>query len=99
MLCIKQGATLHGLVSQMAIAVIAAHAIYEKHGAELVLTSGDDGNHQFGSAHYDGRALDLRTRNLEYPVERIAAELRAALGSSFQVLVESDHIHLAYRPL
>lgn len=101
MLSIKDGVTLLGLQPQMLVALMAAHAIYEKRGRELVITAGNDGKHAETSLHYAGCALDFRTNNLASPQSdgiAIAAELTKALGRDFQVLFEGDHIHCAYRP-
>lgn len=101
MLSIKPGATLLGLQPQMVVAVISLHAIYQKRGAELVITAGNDGQHAETSEHYGGRALDFRTNNLPVPSSdgiAIADELSRALGRDYHVLFEGDHIHVAYRP-
>lgn len=65
---------------------------------EAVVTSARDHKHTRGSAHYCGRALDLRTRDL--PRDRIGPlveALRRALGEFWTVMDESDHLHLQYR--
>jgi len=65
-------------------------------GYEMTITSGCDGEHKANSAHYKGRAFDLRTR--DFPegssVKTWSRRIQAALGSNYFVLVESDHIHL-----
>lgn len=101
MISLKDGATLLGLQPQMLVALMAAHAIYEKRGVELVITAGNDGKHSENSLHYAGCALDLRVSNLPTPhVDGgfIAAELGRHLGRDFQVLFEGDHIHVSWRP-
>ena len=101
MISIKNGATLLGLQPQMLVALMAAHAIYEKRGVELVITAGNDGKHSETSEHYGGRALDLRTNNLPNGAAdamEITDALMKALGRDFQVLFEGDHIHCAWRP-
>lgn len=101
MIAIKAGVTLLGLQPQMVIALMAVHAIYEKRGATLVITAGNDGRHSETSEHYGGRALDFRTNNLPDPPKDgvdIAGELANALGRDYQVLFEGDHLHVAYKP-
>lgn len=98
MLKIKPGASLLGLAPQMIVALIAAESAYKRRGADLVITSGSDGHHSLTSLHYAGHAIDLRTRNLK-PGEAgdIARELKEALGEHFDVVLESDHLHLEYQ--
>jgi len=98
---IKPGAVwspLAGLHIEMRRALIAAETVFKAHGVELVVTSGLDGEHSAGSYHYYGLAVDLRTRQIPTvaEVQQIAQELRAALGSPYDVVVEGDHLHLEY---
>ena len=70
-------------------------AVFRKFGVEAVITSGRDGKHKDGSFHYKGQAFDLRTWHL---IEQVAFRLRQYLGHDFDVIVESDHIHVEYDP-
>lgn len=101
MLKLKPGVTLGSLQPQIAVALMAAERLYERRGTELVVTSGDDGNHSSTSLHYAGAAVDLRVRTLPDPDRdgrEIARELSEALGRDYDVLFEGDHIHLEYQP-
>lgn len=69
---------------------------------EAVVTSGVEGRHKSGSKHYDGYAIDLRTREFEggsmgEVCRSFSERLQAELGNDYFVLQESDHIHLDYR--
>ena len=65
----------------------------------LVITSVTDGKHGKGSRHYIGHAIDIRTRNMTRPTPKeCVKELKTALGSDFDVVLEKDHIHLEYDP-
>ena len=66
-------------------------AIFQKFGVEAVITSGRDGKHMTGSKHYEGKAFDLRTWHV---IEELGKRLRAYLGKYYDVVVESDHIHI-----
>ena len=48
------------------------------------------------SLHYDDNAIDLR----KSPVNsnNIVEALKKALGISYNIVLESDHIHLEYDP-
>ena len=70
-------------------------AIFQKFGVEAVITSGRDGKHMTGSKHYEGKAFDLRTWHV---IDAIAKQLRAYLGKDYDVVVESDHIHVEVNP-
>jgi len=66
------------------------------------------------SLHYAGQAVDIRTKNLadvfshlsptrqaERAVSAIAEivkKLNASLGIDYDVILESDHIHIEYQP-
>lgn len=70
-----------------------------------IITSGTDGEHMEGSLHYVGLAVDLRTRDLT-PVEvaKLAVALRkrlnggATVDTPYNVVVETQHIHVEYDP-
>jgi len=107
MINIKTGVTLLGMVPQMMLSVRVLEALYEKRGATLVITAGNDGKHTRASEHYGGRAVDLRTFNLSPVVltsqqiaKEIVAEAKIALGPDFFVQFETnpDHIHVHYEP-
>ncbi len=79
--------------------------VFQRHaGRDCICTAGRDGKHHGdsyigGSDHYDGRALDLRTRDMNArQIQRTANDLKAELGDDWFVLVEASHIHIAYDP-
>lgn len=84
----------------------AADRIWHAYGQELVITAGrevvdDTGKfiHSPGSLHAFGRAVDLRTNYFdEYDKSAVARELATALGTDFDVVIESTHIHCEYDP-
>jgi hypothetical protein len=78
-------------------------------GSECVVTSAKDGKHSAKSAHYAGKAMDLRINNLgwtpgtvgfRFGVDLFAQKLARALvescGPEWYVVLEKDHIHLEY---
>lgn len=65
---------------------------------DAVVTYTTNGAHKPDSYHYDGDAIDLRTRDLSAEDRRKAVEaLRQELGSDYRVIDEGDHIHIEYR--
>ena len=94
---IKNGVDLRGLTPQMAIAYIIACRCYGQY--DCVITSASDGKHGPNSLHYNGQALDLRTRHINgQGLQLVVDKLKEALGSQFDVVLESDHIHVEFDP-
>lgn len=96
---LKPGVKLANLSPQIVLALTVADQLYRERGISLVVTSVSDSKHGAGSLHYSGQAADLRTRTV--PVKQRQA-LRDAiarmLGAEFDVVLESDHIHIEYDP-
>lgn len=95
---LKDGVKLEGVQWQMFKAAIVAEAVFAKYGSELVITSACDGKHSRNSLHYKGLALDLRTWHVSGREQQVATELQRALGDEYDVVAESDHIHLEWDP-
>lgn len=94
---LKPGVRILGLRAEIVIAMQIAESIAVRHGRELVVTSGIDGSHSRGSAHYKGDAFDMRIRFFTTP-QAVRDDLAAALGADFDVVLETDHIHVEYDP-
>lgn len=94
---IKQGVRVRGLSNEILLAIIIAQSVYSETEPSLTITSLTDGRHGIGSLHHSGDAVDLR---LPMPVTRdqIVSQLRNALGANYDVVLESDHIHVEYDP-
>lgn len=96
---LKPGVNLAGIQPQMTIALQVADEVYTAHGHVLTVTSANDSQHMVGSLHYSGFAVDLRTKDLPAAeIPEIAQEIRSRLGAQFDVILESDHIHVEYDP-
>lgn len=88
-----------GLNIRMRPALIHAEVIAKRHGQELIITCGMEGCHSAGSLHYYGYAFDMRSRFWgKEEIQEVAQEIRTALGKDYDVVVESDHIHIEYDP-
>lgn len=97
----KPNVILYGLSGIMRPVLIEAERIYKDHGHfdGVIVTSGLDGVHSAGSLHYYGLALDFGIHPFTSPiVDRIVVDLRLALGNSYDVVLEKDHIHVEYDP-
>ena len=62
---------------------------------ELVITSTYEGNHSPSSLHYCDEAVDIR---LWGKARKCRDEIKRQLGHDYDVIVESDHIHIEYDP-
>lgn len=94
---IKSGVILAGIQIQMNPVLIEGEKLWKEHGEELVITAGLDGVHANRSLHYPGYALDFRTRYFaKNQHQLIANKLKDQLGSEFDVIVHSTHIHVEW---
>lgn len=100
MIRLKEGVSLRKLTPQGCLLAVVMDQTYQANGVPVcVITSGDDGAHKRQSKHYEGKALDFRTRDFTAAkADKIRAEAQAALGPDFDIIVESDHIHAEYDP-
>lgn len=95
----KEGVTVSGVWPLLFDAIIITADVYALHGKELVVTSISDGTHSVNSFHYKGRAFDCRTRYFTKDEQKdVVSDLKSALGDDFDVVLESDHIHVEYDP-
>jgi len=82
--------------------MIGADNLYLSYGVKggVVITSVTDGKHKEGSRHYTGDAIDIRIWNLPEDVSYLQAssDLRSLLDDDYDVVLESDHIHVEWDP-
>ncbi len=86
---------------QSAIIMAACHNARVQLGfpGDTYVTSMNDSVHMRGSFHYLDRAVDFRTRDLTPDqIKRWAAVSQERLGRDYQVLVETDHMHVEHDP-
>jgi len=96
---LKSSVDLRGLQPQMALAYTIAATCYAKHGYTCTITSASDSRHGPNSLHYCGKALDIRTRDVrEQARPLLRDEIKEALGPQFDVVLESDHLHVEFDP-
>lgn len=63
----------------------------------FVVTSAHDGRHSSGTLHDDGLAIDLRVWEFTEAERRaVCEEMADRLGDSYDVVDETDHIHVEY---
>ena len=72
-----------------------ASIVWGNENEELVITSTYEGTHSEGSLHYANLAVDIQRGK-----ERMFAynEIKRWLGIDYDIVLESDHIHIEYDP-
>lgn len=99
MAAIKEGAKVGGLRPEILLAYIIAETVYRQEGFECILTEGTGSKHGRGSLHYVGLAIDLRTRMISGAKQLpLAQTLADKLGDEYDVVLETDHIHIEFQP-
>jgi len=102
MIRFKHGCKINGLATEIVATYPVIEAAYGEQTA--VITHALDGKHGWGSLHYIGHAIDLRTRHLEDGgAKRIVTLLKEWLTDEFDVVLEdegleNEHIHLEFQP-
>lgn len=98
---LKTGIRVAGIRPEILLALIIAERIFhtEVPAVEMVVTDITGDNHGRASLHYVGLAVDLRIRGISKETILIIVErLQAALGENYDVVLESDHIHIEFQP-
>lgn len=86
-----------GISTALLFGIIVAGEVFREEGVDYVLTSLKDGVHSFKSLHYRGDAADIRIWGLKDSV-KTAEKIRQRLNKHYDVIAESDHIHLEFQP-
>jgi len=99
---LKKGVTLNGVQPEIVLAILLVRDVLEGMKYDLTVTSLTDGLdwRKSSSLHLAGLAFDVRIWDFTEPEElqHVAATFRSALGDEFDVVVESDHIHVEFDP-
>jgi len=92
---LKPGVKFDGVQAPILYALWVAEEVM----GEATVTSLLDGQHSPHSKHYQGLAVDLRTRHLPRErIEKVASELRSRLGDDYDVVIEKTHLHVEFDP-
>jgi len=98
---LKVGVKLLGLRPETLVAIIVVGQVFRDHGRTFTITSVCDSKHGEGSLHFKGCAFDCRTTSggiSQEEAQKIRDVVRSALGPEFDVVLESDHIHVEFDP-
>lgn len=87
---VKEDVTLDGLKPGIRTALPLMEKVFEGNDVVMVVTSTtDDVEGRVGTAHTEGRAVDLRAHQINpYLLAFMRDQLRKALGLSYKVVVE-----------
>lgn len=99
---IKNGVRIRKLCPELLLLLLVAESlrreVYDNKG--ITITSVSEGKHSRGSLHYDGKAVDIRSRDMAEPAGfvELLKDALGGLGSDYDVVLEKDHIHCEYQP-
>ena len=96
----KKGAKINGMKPEMVLGVMVIETVLETYGLsryDFVITSGTDGKHKKRSKHRTGYAVDVRIWAKILWLD-VCEDLRKTLTDEFDVVLESDHIHVEFDP-
>lgn len=95
---VKSGATVSVRPEIISARNIIA-GIWRQYGYTLTVTSGTDSVHSSNSLHYQGLAEDYRTSGIPTTtLNSMLVQVRLKLGNRYDVILESDHLHVEYDP-
>ena len=99
---LKLGVDIRGISPECVLGILVAAQVFEERGVPFVVTSVKDSKHMSKSLHYLGRAFDCRLPSRYTRAEAtdglIRDDLKSALGPQFDVILESDHLHVEHDP-
>lgn len=88
---------IQGISTELLFALLVSDQVYQETGQELVITSLNDGKHSVTSLHYSGNAADIRIYRDGKDQQR-RDMIKERLGIDYDVILESNHIHIEYQP-
>ena len=95
----KSSVRMDVLTPQMVLGAMMVQIALQKEDIEMIITSISDGTHSKNSLHYVGNAIDIRTRHVpSWKHSDMVSAIKGGLGQHFDVVLESDHIHIEYDP-
>jgi len=89
---------------EILLGLIILQKVFDTAQAELIITEVTGGKHSLNSLHYNGQAMDFRSKHLtERTCEVILSNSKIALGENFDFILEgagtdNAHFHLEYDP-
>lgn len=95
----KEGIKISGIDYMLLRAILIISDLFSELSITLTITSVMDGVHKSNSLHYEGNAIDIRSFSIPIKFRKdIAKWISNKLGVHYDVIDESDHIHIEYDP-
>jgi hypothetical protein len=95
---IKHNVRFHSDAQAMAVAHVTVTDVFREVGCKCRLTGGIE-EHEPPSRHVYGGAFDYGIRDISEPDQYLITRLiQERLGPAFDVVLESNHIHVEYDP-
>ena len=99
MISLKPGVRVFGLRPELLLAIQVAHSVFLDNAERgMRITSIIDGKHSVGSLHYAGLAVDIGITGINPDFGTIKAGIADALGADYDVILETDHLHIEFQP-
>ena len=95
---IKLGVDISRLNRGIRRSLSTIEKVYRQMGDEAVITSTFEGNHSPSSLHYCNDAVDIRLPHKLESLGKLLGVLQENLGADYDVVGESNHIHIEYDP-
>ncbi len=86
-----------GIRPELLLALVVADTLYQKKDEIMTVYHLMDGKHMRASLHYTGGAGDISVPQLSNPLAMVT-DLRDSLGSDYDVVYETTHIHIEFQP-
>ncbi|AYQ58123.1 hypothetical protein [Microviridae sp.] len=96
---IKESVKIEGISAELVLIIGICEKIYHKINPkyEITITSVTDGKHSRNSLHYVGKALDIRTYDMNKDEKNMfITEVKTVLYNWVDIIDEGDHIHIEY---
>jgi hypothetical protein len=88
-----------GMTPELCLGLMIVSEVFLEFELEFVITSLNDGQHSYNSAHYEGNAADIRTRHIPAGIEApMANKIQRRLNKHYDFVFENNHLHLEYDP-
>lgn len=98
----KDGVNITGIRTELLFGLMVCETVCQEVGVELFITSLNDSRHSLTSLHYAGAAWDMRTTTFnvmtETQAQQVVDRLKIALPDDYDVVLESNHIHVEWQP-
>lgn len=84
------------MMPETLLSIMVATELYRENAERLIIFHVTDGRHMRASLHYVGAAWDFSRPKRR--VRETIAELRRRLGRDYDVVLDSDHVHVEFQP-